>query len=137
MSDRKLGEPIRIVRNLSGGSNDGNNYRIFILLQDQDGVDLEPEFEIPHIANGTFEDKTRTMPDVDYVSINGKVMEPNGVTLSKTYGTFIEEVRRDRTGEAVDDNLDSPISGIVNVESDIFAEIESVEEVNLTMQIEE
>lgn len=97
---KKLNDKLYLSLQLFNGP-EGVSNKVFCELKDQLGVIVEPEFEIPHIANGFFSEGVKLMTSVEVIFAFFKVTESDGVTVSCEHTYSAQRYDRDFTGELV------------------------------------
>lgn len=98
--------------------------RVFVDLSAPNGTLLFPRFEILHVINGDFRDTTHVMPDLNYVTAQYFVYEPNGITLDDDYIINKDVFMKEDVEGVVTNN--QPISGIISSNS-LSGELDSLQ----------
>lgn len=116
---RKVGEKLYLEIQLGDGG-DGST-RVFAQIDQPDGTNIVPEFEIAEQADGYYPEETQVMPDQDSIKVKYYIRRSNGTTPSNRYDPnfLVEEFLKDVTGQIVEDNLDAQVSSVGVTSQDI------------------
>lgn len=114
---RKVGDLLYLEIQLGDGG-DGST-RVFARIDEVDGTNIVPEFEIAEQLDGYYVENTQVMPDFDTVKVKYFIRRSNGTTPSNKYDPnfLVEEFLKDVTGQIIEDNLDAPVSSISSASS--------------------
>ncbi len=108
-----------------GDGDDNPTERVFCRIDEMDGTNIVPEFEILRISDGSFTNETQVMPDFDFVKVLYFIRRSNGTTPSNKYNpSFLSEVFvKDVTGQIVKDNLNVKLSSVLRPSNSSILEI--------------
>lgn len=125
---KRVGQALNLSLQLRNGDAD-MPLRVFVDLIDQDGVQLEPTFEIPHIDGGQFVNTTKIMPNIETLYARFKVRENDGSTVPDGHDDPVDRYDRDDAGQRVVQFLDQPVSALEANPDSIVGIIERDDEI--------